>query len=136
MKNLDPLDIVQRHRDIAVVVARLRVVDANAVNEDEHLAEVGATYRKIRLHAANAAGTHVNRRHEPQHVGDRMRRQRLDLLARDHGERARHRAHLNGGGRGRDDHHLPVWRYRLGRRRHPRRRGDYKKREKASGICR
>ena len=80
VENLDPLHIVKRNRDIAVVMARLRVVHANAVDEHEHLAEVRAAHGKIRLHAANAARTHVNRRHEPQHVGDRMRRQRVDLL--------------------------------------------------------
>ena len=117
-------------------MARLRVVQANAVDEHEHLAEVGAAHREIRLHAANAARTHVHRRDQPQHIGNRVRRQRLDLLARDHGKRARHRPHLNGGGRGGHDHHLAVWRHRLGRRWHPRRRGDHEKKENASGICR
>ena len=70
VQDLDALHRVERHRDVAVVMARLRVVQPDAVDEHEHLAEVRAAHREIGLHAANAARPHVHRRRQAQHVGD------------------------------------------------------------------
>ena len=87
-EHLDPLDLVERDRDVAVVMSRLRVVEAHAVDEHERLAERGAAQREVRLHAAVAACGDVEPAREPQRVGERAHGQRLDPLARDHVQRA------------------------------------------------
>ena len=77
MENFDPLDRVERHGDVAVVVARLRIVQTHAVDEHEHLAEVGAANREVGLNAALASGPHVHGRGQAQHVRDAVDRQPL-----------------------------------------------------------
>ena len=52
VQHLDALHGVERNRDVAVVMARLRVVQAHAVDEHEHLTEVGAAHGEVGLHAA------------------------------------------------------------------------------------
>ena len=83
VQDLDALDGVERHRNVAVVMARLRVVQTHAVDEHEHLTEVRAAHGEVGLHAADAAHPHVDRRRQSQHVGDRLHRQPRNLLARD-----------------------------------------------------
>ena len=90
------------------MVARLRVVQPHAVHEDEHLAEVGAAQREIALHAEHATGAHVHGRDQPQHVGDGVRGQGVDLLASDDGHRPRDAAEIDGAGGGGHDDGLAI----------------------------
>ena len=75
MENFDPFDCVERHRDVAVMMPRLRIVQTNAIDEHEHLAEIGAANGEIGLHAALATRPHVDRRSQSKHVGDAVDRQ-------------------------------------------------------------
>ncbi len=51
-QDLDPLDVEQRDRNVAVVVARLGVVEAGAVDQHQRLAEAGAADGEVGLDAA------------------------------------------------------------------------------------
>ena len=57
-------------------MSRLRVVEPHAVDEHEHLAEVGAADGEVGLDAQHAAGAHVHRGHEPERIGNGVHRQR------------------------------------------------------------
>src|ERR1039458_6386456 len=53
--DFNALDVFERHRDIHVGVAGLRVAEAHAVEQDEGLAEAGAADGEIGLHAIGRA---------------------------------------------------------------------------------
>src|SRR6185436_3999215 len=74
VQNFNPLNEIERDRDIAIVMARLRIVQSYAVNEHQHLAEGRSAKREVGLNAAGAARTNVDRRREPQDVRDAMHR--------------------------------------------------------------
>ena len=107
MEDFDPLDRVERHGDVAIMVTRLRIVQSHAVNEHEHLAEVGAADREVGLDAALTAGPHVDGRGQAQHVRNAADRQPLNLIARNHRQRPRHCAEFDRRRGGRDHHVLP-----------------------------
>jgi len=107
VQHFDPLDRVERYGDVAVVMTGLRVVEADAVDQHQHLAEVGAANREIRLRAPLASSPHIHGPQQPQHVRDAMHRKLHDLLARDDRQRARHRAERHRRGGGGDDDVLP-----------------------------
>ena len=102
VENFDPFDRVERHGDVAVMVARLRIVQSHAVDEHEHLAEVGAANREVGLNAALTAGPHVHGRGQAQHIRNAADRQPLNLIARNHRQRPRHGAEFDGRRGGRD----------------------------------
>lgn len=104
-QDLDSLDRIERHRNIAVVVPGLRVIEPNAVDEHQRLAEVGAANREVRLDASDAARTDINGRHQPERVG-RAHRQACQLLARNDGHRSGDAAERHRGRGGRDDNGL------------------------------
>jgi hypothetical protein len=116
LQNLDPLDGVERHGDVAVVVARLGVVQANAVDQHQHLTEICPANGEVGLHAGNAARTHIHRRRQPQHIGNGRGGQRLDLVAGDDGDAARDAAELNRCRRRGDDDRLTIGALRRQRR--------------------
>jgi hypothetical protein len=80
------------------VVARLRVVQADAVNEHEHLAESGPAKREVGLDSPDAPRANIDGGSQPQHVRDAVHRQRLDLLPRNNGHRPGHAAEFNRPG--------------------------------------
>jgi hypothetical protein len=82
---------------------RLRVIEANTVDEDEHLSERGAAYREIGLNTVNAARANVHRRRQTQHIGDGVSRETGNLLTRDDRHRPRHRCQFHRLGRPGDD---------------------------------
>ena len=61
VQDLNPLDELERHRDVAVVMARLGVVQPHAINEHQHLPERGSTNREVGLHSALTASPDVDR---------------------------------------------------------------------------
>ena len=80
-QHLDALDVEQRDRDVAVVVPRLRVVEASAVDQHEGLAEAGAADREVGLDAARAALAHLDAGHQPKRVDRRRQRQAGEVFA-------------------------------------------------------
>lgn len=64
--------------------AGLRVVQPNAVDENERLAARAAAQREVGLHAPRAARADVDAGREREHIGDRSHGQRGDLLAGQH----------------------------------------------------
>ncbi len=81
-QHLDALDVEQRHRDVAVVMPGLGVVEAGAVHQDQGLAEAGAADGEVGLDAARAALAHLDAGHQPQRVDRRGDRQAGEILAR------------------------------------------------------
>ena len=61
---------VERNRDVAVVMARLGIVQAHAIDEHQHLAEVRAAHGEVGLHAGDPPHPNVNRCRQSQHIGD------------------------------------------------------------------
>ena len=108
VQDLDTLHGVERHRDVAVMVAGLLIVQPHAVHEHEHLAETGAAHGEVALNTPLAPGPHVDRRKQPQHVGDRIHRQRGNLLAGDDGHRPGHAAEFHRRRRSSHDDRLPI----------------------------
>jgi hypothetical protein len=89
------------------VVTGLCIVQPHAVHEHQHLAEVGAANGEVTLDPAHAAHAHVDRRGQAKHVGDRLHRQTLDLLAGDDGHGARDAAQFDRSCGARHDNSLP-----------------------------
>ena len=73
-QDFDALDVEQRHRDVAVVVPRLGVVEAGAVDQHQRLAEAGAADGEVGLDAARPALAHLDAGHQPQRVDRAWRR--------------------------------------------------------------
>ena len=68
-QHLDLRHGIQRHGDIHIVMAGLDVVQAQAVEQHQGLAEAAAANGKIGLHAVGSALLQVERRVQPQQVG-------------------------------------------------------------------
>jgi hypothetical protein len=66
--HLDALDAEDRGGDVTVVVPALAVVQAPAVNHDEHLTERRAPNRKICLNAERTAGSNIDARGETHRI--------------------------------------------------------------------
>jgi len=82
-QHLDSFDVVQRDREIAVVMPGLGIVDADAVEQYQRLAETSATDREVRLHVwATCAHVHAGR--ESQDVFNRPDRQPGHVVASEH----------------------------------------------------
>jgi hypothetical protein len=107
VEDLDSLHGVEGNRDVAVVMTGLGIVQPHAVHQHQHLPEVGAANGEVTLDPAHAAHAHVNRRGQAEHVGDRLHRQTLDLLARQNGHRARDGAQFDRACSAGHDHSLP-----------------------------
>jgi hypothetical protein len=103
VQDLDPLDRIKRHRHVTVVMPGLRIVQPHAVDQHQHLPEMGAADREVRLQAAHAAGAHVDRRRQPEHVRHTLHRELRDLLARNHRHRAGNAPQLHRRRRGGDN---------------------------------
>jgi hypothetical protein len=89
------------------VVTGLCIVQPHTVHEHQHLAEVAAANGEVTLNPAHPAHAHVNRRGQPEHVGHRLHRQTLDLLARQDRHGARHAAQFDRSRGARHDDSLP-----------------------------
>ena len=111
-KHLDAVHGVERQRDVHIVMAGLRVVEALAVEQHQRLPERAAADRDIRLHASGRAGHHVHRGVQAQEVGQPGLERRLaghrqnvhraiDLFERDRLDRAGDNHHFVAGGLGR-----------------------------------
>ena len=74
----------------------LRVVEPDAVDEHERLAESGPPNREVGLDASLAPGSHVDRGHEPEGIGHAVHRQQADLLARQDRDRSNRAAKRDG----------------------------------------
>jgi hypothetical protein len=69
------VDGIERHRDIHIVVAGLRVAQALAVEQHQRLGEGAAAYRKVGLHAIGRAFLKIERRVGAQQVDQRVEHQ-------------------------------------------------------------
>ena len=79
--DFDTLEITRFERQVEVVVARLRVVNAHAVHEYEDLAECGSSHLQISLHAKGTAIARIDTWQAAEEVGDAGGSAALDLLA-------------------------------------------------------
>ena len=61
MEHVDASDGVERHSDVEIEVASFRVINAEAVDEDEGLLEGGAADGEVGLHAFAGASLNVER---------------------------------------------------------------------------
>src|SRR5690606_31418350 len=68
-EHFDALDVVDGQRQVAVVMARLDVVEAYPVDQYERLSEAGAPQREVRLRAERPALADPEPRHEAQGIG-------------------------------------------------------------------
>ena len=57
--HFDPLQVFRSERQIEIVVARLRVVDAHPVHQEKHLTEGGSAHLQIGLHPGGTATARV-----------------------------------------------------------------------------
>ena len=94
----------QWSRNFAIVVAALRVVEPDAIKQDQCLSESGAAKAEVGLDVTSTTGSRVDPWQQPQPVDQRRRADQEQVLA---GE-AIHRAPDGIGwyrrGRGGDDH--------------------------------
>ncbi len=70
MQDFHLADGFEGHGDVHVVVAALHVVEAQAVEQDEGLAEVAAANGHVGLHAIGAARLEIERRVEAEQIGE------------------------------------------------------------------
>lgn len=99
--DLDAIEGRDRHRDVAVVMAALAVVEPDAVDEDEALAEGRTTDGEVGLHATTAARPDVDAGHEAQPVNQRRHAEHVQIAPRQCGDSARDRfvaGRCEGGG--------------------------------------
>ena len=116
-QHLDALDVEQRHRDVAVVMPRLGVVETGAVDEHQRLAEAGAADREVGLDAARPALAHLDARDQPQRVDRLRQRQPREIFAGQDDDGAPEAAERVGrDGSGDDDGLADVGGRRRGRR--------------------
>ena len=115
-QDLDALDVEQRHRDVAVVVPRLGVVETGAVDEHEGLAEAGAADREVGLDPARPALAHLDAGDQPQRVDRRRQPEPRQIFAGQDDDGAPEAAERVGGdGTGDDDGLADVGGRRSGR---------------------
>ena len=105
-KDLNAIDAIERHGNVGVVVSGLAVVQPDAVNEDDDLAESTTTHGEVGLRAEVPAAAHLDAPGEAQHIGDGPGRQTADFLARENRHRPRQRVERDGLGRRGHDHRL------------------------------
>ena len=89
--HFDPIDRTDGHRDLAVVMAALAVVQAEPVHEHETLTERRAAHREVRLHVARPTRARVESGDQPQTFDDGRDADSLEVLASQDGRRARRR---------------------------------------------
>src|SRR5690242_16977466 len=77
--DLDAFDSGERRRDVAVVVAALAVVETAAVEQDEALAERGASDGKIGLDIERPSRANVHARGETKRISQAPDAERREL---------------------------------------------------------
>ena len=88
------------------MVSGLAVVQPDAVNEHDDLAESTTAHGEVGLRAEVSAAAHLDTPGEPQHIGDGPGGQMADFLARENRDRPRQRVKRDGLGRRGHDHRL------------------------------
>ena len=68
LQDLDPLHGVERHRHVEIMVPGLRVIQAQAVEQDQRLAEGCSPDRHVALHQVGRPLPEIERRIQPEKI--------------------------------------------------------------------
>ena len=103
-QNLDPLDIIGRHRaEIELAAGRCRITDADAVDHHHRMARFGPAQPQSRKPCGSAILGDGDTRHRTHDIGQRLRAPFLDFVGTDDRDRRTRAADFHFGTKRRHD---------------------------------
>ena len=108
VNDLDALDLGHGHGHVPVEVAGERIIDAHAVDQDEHLVESASAHGNVGLRAEQAAALDFDAGQVAQQVVERGGRDAVQCSALEYGDVLAHLAGLHIQSRSSDDHRIEL----------------------------